>query len=72
MPVASPASGCGLWALFSDVSQITLLKLGVGLSVRYCFYILYVLMLFMVACVVAIHLCCVLPTSFVGVWHLRF
>ena len=54
------------------VLRITLLKLGVGLSVRYCCYILCVLMLFMVACVVAIYLCCILPTSFVGVWHLRF
>ena len=43
-------------------------KLRVGLS---C-YILCVLMLFVITCVVAIYLCCILPTSFVGVWRLRF
>ena len=59
-----------LWRLL--VLRLMLCELGVGLSVRYCCYILYVLMLFVVACVVAIHLCCILPTSFVGVWHLRF
>ena len=59
-------------AVYLLVLLLMLPKCDVGLSVRYCYYILYVPMLFGVTCVVAIHLCCLLPTLFVGVWHLRF
>ena len=45
--------------------QITLLKLRVGLSVRYCCYILCVLMLFVITCVAAIYLCCIHTTHVV-------